>query len=71
MKLDNEAKGALPCPFCAGTKINHESAGAGIRYLRCQHCSATGGYRFAEDGDLTREASIEEWNNRQGAKDEE
>lgn len=36
----------LPCPFCNGININHESM-VDARWLRCQTCSAEGRWVWA------------------------
>ena len=49
------------CPFCNGSHIHHESS-TNVRYLRCQDCSATGGYTFDIKGGGTREDAERLWN---------
>lgn len=65
MSEDDFSKDALPCPFCGGTRIMHQSYN-GVRFLRCDSlCSATGGYVFNwEDAPFTREESVKRWNKR-------
>ena len=52
-----------PCPFCGSDDIHHESQ-RGVRWARCQNCSATGGYimDFEEDAPFTRETVLARWN---------
>ena len=54
-----------PCPFCGGDDIHHESQ-RGVRWARCQNCSASGGhvFDFEDDVPLTRETVVSRWNKR-------
>lgn len=55
---------AKPCPFCGGTRINFESQ-RGFYMLRCQDCSASGGYIFDfEDEPFDKETALKRWNER-------
>lgn len=42
---DNHDVGFDACPHCGSFHIHHESV-RGVRYARCQKCSASGGYVF-------------------------
>jgi len=61
-EIRNDMDDLAPCPFCGETDIRFNSV-PGTRYVRCQKCSATGGYVFDFEGNLyTRRTVIQRWN---------